>query len=79
VISDDLGVAAQVSNLSPGQRAVEFVQSGGDMVLTVDSSQATQMTQALLARAQTDPAFKHKVDAAALRVLTAKQARGLLH
>ena len=31
VISDDLGVAAQVAQYSPGQRAVRFVAAGGDM------------------------------------------------
>ena len=36
------------------------------------------MTGALLARARSDPAFRRQVDAAALRVLQAKQARGLL-
>ncbi|MGI8677542.1 MAG: glycoside hydrolase family 3 N-terminal domain-containing protein [Jatrophihabitans sp.] len=79
VISDDVGAAAQVSNYSPGERAVRFVAAGGDMVLTVVASQAQAMTSALVSRAQSDPAFKQKIDRAALRVLQAKQARGLLH
>lgn len=78
VISDDVGAAAQVRYLSPGQRAVAFVAAGGDVVLTVDASQAAQMSAALLARASTDRSFRAQVDAAALRVLQAKQARGLL-
>jgi beta-N-acetylhexosaminidase len=78
VISDDLGAAKQVSGYSVGDRAVQFVAAGGDLVLTVDSSQAQAMTAALLAKATSDPSFKAKVDAAALRVLTAKQSRGLL-
>ncbi|MDQ2797742.1 MAG: glycoside hydrolase family 3 protein, partial [Actinomycetota bacterium] len=78
IISDDVGAAAQVSGYSPGQRAVKFVDAGGDMVLTVVAGQAQEMTSALLSRAQSDPAFKQKVDAAALRVLQAKQAQGLL-
>ena len=36
------------------------------------------MYSAVLARAEKDPAFRAEVDACALRVLTAKQARGLL-
>jgi beta-N-acetylhexosaminidase len=36
------------------------------------------MTAAVLALAESDPAFKAQVDAAALLVLQAKQARGLL-
>jgi beta-N-acetylhexosaminidase len=78
VISDDLGAAAQVSGYGVGRRAVEFLQAGGDLVLTVDASQAAEMAGALLAKAQNDTAFKAKVDAAALLVLEAKQARGLL-
>jgi beta-N-acetylhexosaminidase len=78
VISDDLGNATQVSYLSPAGRAVAFVAAGGDLVLTVDATQAPQMTAALLAKANADPAFRALVDGAALRVLQAKQARGLL-
>ncbi len=78
VISDDLGVAAQVAQYSPGQRAVRFVAAGGDMSLTVDASLAGAMANALVSRAKSDPAFKRLVDAAALRVLQAKQAGGLL-
>ncbi|HEV7204009.1 MAG TPA: glycoside hydrolase family 3 N-terminal domain-containing protein [Jatrophihabitans sp.] len=78
VISDDLGNAAQVRGLSVGRRAVQFVAAGGDVVLTVDATQAATMTGALVARAQSDPTFRQQVDAAALLVLQAKQARGLL-
>lgn len=78
VISDDLGGAAQVSGYAIGARAVDFIAAGGDMVLTVDASQAPAMTAAVIARAQADPAFAKLVDAAALRVLTAKEKAKLL-
>ena len=78
VISDDLGGAAQVSGTTVGQRAVRFIAAGGDMVLTVDATQAGRMTAALIAKARANPAFKALVNAAALRVLRAKRARGLL-
>lgn len=78
IISDDLGAAAQVAGYSAGQRAVAFVRAGGDIVLTVDATQAAPMTAALLQQADTDAAFKRQVDAAALLVLRAKQVRGLL-
>jgi beta-N-acetylhexosaminidase len=78
VISDDVGVAKQVSGYSVAGRAIAFIAAGGDIVLTVDPSQAADMTSAVLARAQHDPAFKAQVDAAVLLVLRAKQARGLL-
>jgi beta-N-acetylhexosaminidase len=78
VITDDIGIAAQVSPWSLADRAVKFVQAGGDMILTVDAGQAGSLAAALLAKAQRDPAFKALVDAAALRVLQAKQKQGLL-
>jgi beta-N-acetylhexosaminidase len=78
VISDDVGKATQVQAYSLGERAVDFIAAGGDIVLTVVASQAGPMTAALIARAQRDPSFAQLVDAAALRVLEAKQARGLL-
>lgn len=78
VISDDVGAAAQVSAYSPGERAVRFVAAGGDVVLTVVAGQAAQLSAALVARATSDLGFRALVDAAALRVLQAKQARGLL-
>jgi beta-N-acetylhexosaminidase len=78
VISDDLGAAQAVAAYSPGERAVDFVAAGGDMVLTVDSSLVPAMTAALLAKAQSDPAFTQLVNQAALRVLTAKAKYGLL-
>ena len=78
VVSDDLGIARQVAAWSPGQRATMFIDAGGDMVLTVDSSVIPQMVAAVSARAARDPAFARKVDAAALRVLTVKQRMGLL-
>lgn len=79
IISDDLGISKQVSGTSVGDRAVDFIAAGGDVVLTVDATQAPEMTAALLARAERDRTFKAQVDAAALVVLQAKQARGLLH
>jgi beta-N-acetylhexosaminidase len=78
VISDDLGAAKAVSGYSIGDRGVKFVAAGGDVVLTVDASEAADMTDALLSRANSDPSFRAKVDDAALRVLEEKQALGLL-
>jgi beta-N-acetylhexosaminidase len=78
VVSDDLGNAAAVAGYSVADRALDFLAAGGDMVLTVDASQIPAMTAAVLAKAERDPAFRALVDAAVLRVLTAKQNRGLL-
>jgi beta-glucosidase-like glycosyl hydrolase len=77
IISDSLD-ATQVSSWAPADRAINFLQAGGDLALTNDPSLLPAMYNAVLNRANTDSAFKAKVDASALRVLTAKQNRGLL-
>ena len=79
IISDDVGAAAQVGGYSVGQRAVDFVAAGGDIVLTVDANQAPTMIAALVHRARQDPAFKRRLNTAALTVLKEKDAQGLLH
>jgi beta-N-acetylhexosaminidase len=78
IVSDDVGNAAQLSAYSPPDRALNFIAAGGDVVLTVNSTQIPAMTSAVLARTQTDPMFRAQVDAAALTVLRAKHNRGLL-
>jgi beta-N-acetylhexosaminidase len=78
VISDDMGAAVAVSNVSVGNRAVRFIQAGGDMVLTVQPTDAAPMTAALLAQAQSSPAFKAQVTASAGRVLRSKYRAGLM-
>jgi beta-N-acetylhexosaminidase len=78
VISDDLGAAKQVAAWSPGQRAVDFINAGGDMVLTVTPSVIPAMVDAVSAEAASSSSFRAKVDAAALLVLQAKQAHGLI-
>lgn len=78
VISDDLGHAAQVQAWRPGQRAVDFIAAGGDLVLSVDPSLIPAMTADVAARMGRDPAFADQVNVAVLRVLTAKHDRHLV-
>ena len=78
VISDDLGNAKQVAAWSPGARAVDFLAAGGDMVLTVNGNLLKPMYAAVLAKANASPSFRAKVNASALRVLTAKAKRGMI-
>jgi beta-N-acetylhexosaminidase len=78
VISDDLANARQVHAWSPAQRATGFIAAGGDMVLIVEPRQLPSMFRAVLSRAEHDRAFRDQVNAAALRVLLAKQHRGLI-
>ncbi|SES13792.1 beta-glucosidase [Pedococcus cremeus] len=78
VVSDDIGHAKQLAAWSPGTRAVKFLAAGGDLVLTVDATQAPAITRAIRARMADSPTFTRQVHAAALRVLTLKQRMGLL-
>jgi beta-N-acetylhexosaminidase len=78
VISDDLSNAVQVAAWSPGSRALQFINAGGDLVLINNPTALPAMYIAVLSRAQTDATFRSKVNASALRVLTAKQNRGLI-
>lgn len=77
VISDDVGVAAAVSSVPPGDRAVRFVAAGGDIVLTAAPSTVPVMTAALLAQSGRDAGFAQQVDASVRRVLVLKQGMGL--
>ncbi|MCU1668026.1 MAG: beta-N-acetylhexosaminidase [Blastococcus sp.] len=78
VVSDDLANARQVAAWSPGDRALQFLAAGGDLVLTVDPAQLPAMYDAVLTRARSVPGFRARVAQAALRVLRLKQTRGLL-
>jgi beta-N-acetylhexosaminidase len=78
IITDDIGSAAQVASVPAGIRAVRFIQAGGTIALTVSPSTVATMATRLLDRAQSNTAFRNMVNAAALTVLRAKAARGLL-
>ncbi|WP_139220531.1 glycoside hydrolase family 3 N-terminal domain-containing protein [Trujillonella endophytica] len=78
VISDDLGAARAVQDIPPGERAVRFLAAGGTLVLTVTPAVLPAMMDAVLARADADPAFAAQVDAAVRTALRAKVTGGLL-
>ena len=78
IISDDMGAAAAVASLSPAARAVGFLAAGGDMILSDSLPAAAAMDTAVLAKMKRDPAFRSAADSAVMRILTAKQAYGLL-
>lgn len=77
VVTDDVGAAVAVSAVPVPDRAIRFVAAGGDIVLTARTGDVTPMVTALADRAADDPQFAATVDAALLRVLTLKTARGL--
>jgi beta-N-acetylhexosaminidase len=77
IISDSLG-AAQVQAWPLGDRAINFFNAGGDIALMNDPAILPAMYNAVLQRANSDATFKAKLDASVLRILTAKENRGLI-
>jgi len=78
IISDDLGAAVAASAVPVSQRAVRFIQAGGDLTLTVSPATAATMIDGLLAAAAASPALAAQVSAAAGYVIRSKYAAGLL-
>ncbi len=78
IMSDDLGDALAVQSIPAASRAISFLTAGGDMITSQSLAPAQAMAAAVLAKASSSPSFRAVVDAAAQRVLAAKQASGLL-
>jgi beta-N-acetylhexosaminidase len=78
IVSDDLGATAAVAAMTPAARALDFIAAGGDMIIVKTAAPATAMAAALVVRAASDRAFAARVDDAALRILEAKAASGLM-
>jgi beta-N-acetylhexosaminidase len=78
IVSDDLGQAAAVQSVPEANRATGFLTAGGDLITSQSLGPAEQMAAGVLAKASGNAAFRATVDAAAQRVLAAKQAAGLL-
>lgn len=75
IMTDDLSAAKQVAAWSPADRALDAIAAGADIVLVSASPElAAPMVQAVVAKAQADPAFDALVNAAARRVLALKDA-----
>jgi beta-N-acetylhexosaminidase len=78
IVSDDLGQAAAVTDLTPAARAIAFLAAGGDMITSESLPVAEAMDTAVIGRVGSDPGFRSEVNSAVMRILTAKQAYGLL-
>ena len=78
VVMSDSMTAAAVASIPPATRAIDFVYAGGDMIVLTQLGAAKTMAKALKTRAANVPAFADRIDKAALRVLRAKDAMGLL-
>ncbi|MBM7826193.1 glycoside hydrolase family 3 protein [Microbacterium aurum] len=73
IMTDDLSAAAAAQAWSPGDRAVLALSAGVDLVLaSADPTVFAAMYDAVLAKAQSDPAFARRVDEAAARIVAAK-------
>ncbi|MGA4506303.1 glycoside hydrolase family 3 N-terminal domain-containing protein [Propionibacteriaceae bacterium G1746] len=77
VIADDLGAAAAVKEVTPGERALRFLRAGGDLVITADPFLAPQMAGAILQAARADAAFEAELRRKADRVLALKRSVGV--
>jgi beta-N-acetylhexosaminidase len=78
IVSDDIGAANAVTSIPPGQRGVDFLAAGGDMIVSKTLSPAVTMASEVLSRTESDGSFRAVVDKAALRVISAKGSAGLL-
>lgn len=78
VTTDDVGAAAALADVPVGERAVRFVQAGGDQVLTVRAADVDPMVTALAREADGDPEFSGRLEESARRILALKSARGLV-
>lgn len=77
IVSDDLCSAAQLEPWGNAERALNFFGAGGTMMVCADPSRIPDMHQAVVQKAQSDPAFMGKVDDAVLTILRVKAASAL--
>ena len=77
VMSDSLSAEA-VSSRAVGDRAIAFLDDGGDMIVVRPVDMAIQMADAVAAHARQSAWFRDRIDNAVLHVLRAKEAAGLL-
>lgn len=74
IMTDDVSYALQVRSIPPGTRAIDAISAGVDIVLvSAYPVDITTMVDAVLAKAEADPAFASQVADAARRVVELKQ------
>jgi beta-N-acetylhexosaminidase len=78
VISDDISNAVAVSAVLPGDRAIRFLQAGGDMVLIVNRADLRPMLSAVQGEAADSPSFAATLQQAAQHVVQSKIQLGLV-
>ena len=78
LVSDDLGAAVAVATMPAGQRAVDFIAAGGNLVTVKNAGLVAPMVGAVTRRMASDPAFAAQVDASVTLVLELKARAGLV-
>jgi beta-N-acetylhexosaminidase len=78
IVSDDIGAAVAIAGIPAGDRAVDFLSAGGDLIVSKYVQPANRMAAAVLSRVRTNPQFRSRVENAVMRILAAKYASGLL-
>jgi beta-N-acetylhexosaminidase len=79
IMTDDVSAARQTLTWSPADRAILSLQAGVDLVLVSNNpAVAARMVDAVLAKANSDPAFAEIVNTAARKVIALKAANGLV-
>jgi beta-N-acetylhexosaminidase len=77
IVADDLGGAVAVTSIPAGDRAVNFIAAGGDLITVKHADLVAPMTANVMNRAATDATFAAQVNAAAKRILRLKIRAGL--
>jgi len=78
VVSDEIGDAEAVQSIPAAERGIDFLNAGGDLIVSKTITPAVTMANAVVSRAKSHTSFAKRVDNAALHVLEAKDALGLL-
>jgi len=77
-ISDDLSDTRAAAVLPLNERGVRFIQAGGDVAVSANSSKSLAILNGMLEADQEDAEFSELVDKAALRVLAMKAEHGII-
>jgi beta-N-acetylhexosaminidase len=78
VVSDDTGNAKQLRATPAGDRAVLFLEAGGDLVLTGAPEDLPEIIESIQTATEKRPGFAERLADAERRVLEAKLKAGLL-
>ncbi|KGN37385.1 B-hexosaminidase [Knoellia subterranea KCTC 19937] len=77
VITDDINAKA-VRSIPAADRAVRYIEAGGDILLTGDPKSVPTMTKALADKARADDEFANLLETSVLRVVALKERMGLM-